>query len=593
MKPIVIEATKTRQQIINQIKILRVAPYARVSSESEMQANSFDAQVRYYTELVNSNPNWQLVKVYSDEGITGTNAHKRAGLKELLRDCKAGKIDMIICKSLSRLCRNTADTLKIVRMTRELGIDIFFENENIHTITTDGEFLITIFASLAQDTSRQISDNVNWGHDKSMRKGTIYGNGNILGYEKVGNQLIINEEQANAVRAIFNYYLEGYGTRRICTLLEQEGYKTAKGKSKWTVGAVQRVLKNEKYCGHLLLGKKYTVDYLTHKRKNNDGEKPKYLFIQDDQGNPVVPPIISEAMFKKAQQELKRRGDINGVDKRKNTRYSNAYPFSGKLVCKKCGAHMRRLVYYRGTPKEQVMWKCSTFMARGKEECDMPSISEELLMNLVTQTLHKIKNNKHDVLQTFMDKAKEVINETGYEAELETVEKQISDLNNELKSLRTMRRRNEITEDEFLEDYGDIKQQLEQLDTAHKQILSRHQTIADKEQRLKMLQTTLDKEFNELVATDEIIRGLVEKIEIYSRTKIDVFISGDITANFEGKAEKMPCCTTHSRVESTICNKLDYIFFGTHQFIFEDLFTRKKVLSDQYKNIGYSIYLSV
>ena len=192
-----------------------------------------------------------------------------------------------------------------------------------------------------------------------------------------------------------------------------------------------------------------------------------------------------------------------------------------------------------------------------------------------------------------MDKAKEVINETGYEAELEAVEKQISDLNNELKSLRTMRRRNEITEDEFLEDYGDIKQQLEQLDTAHKQILSRHQTIADKEQRLKMLQTTLDKEFNELVATDEIIRGLVEKIEIYSRTKIDVFISGDITANFEGKAEKMPCCTTHSRVESTICNKLDYIFFGTHHFIFEDMFTRKKILSDQYKNIEYAIYLSV
>ena len=239
MKPIVIEATKTKQQVINQIKTLRVAPYARVSSESEMQANSFEAQVRYYTELTNANPNWKLVKVYSDEGITGTNDYKRTGLKELLRDCKAGKIDMIICKSLSRLCRNTADTLKIVRMTRNIGVDIFFENENIHTLTSDGEFLITIFASLAQDTSRQISDNVNWGHDKSMQKGTIYGNGNILGYEKVGNKLIINEEQAKAVKAIFNYYLEGYGTRRICTLLEQDGHKTAKGKTKWTVGAVQ------------------------------------------------------------------------------------------------------------------------------------------------------------------------------------------------------------------------------------------------------------------------------------------------------------------------------------------------------------------
>lgn len=593
MKPIVIEATKTKQQVISQMKILRVAPYARVSSESEMQANSFEAQVRFYTELVNTNPNWQLVKVYSDEGITGTNDYKRVGLKELLRDCKAGKIDMIICKSISRMCRNTADTLKIVRMTRELGIDIFFENENIHTITADGEFLITIFASLAQDTSRQISDNVNWGHDKSMQKGTIYGNGNILGYEKVGNKLIINEEQAKAVKAIFNYYLEGYGTRRICTLLEQDGHKTAKGKTKWTVGAVQRVLKNEKYCGHLLLGKKYTVDYLTHKRKDNNGEKPKYLFIQDDQGNPVIPPIISEAMFKKAQQEMKNRADINGVEKRPKTRHSNAYAFSGKLICKKCGAKMCRLVYYKGKPNEQVMWKCSTFMARGKDECDMPPISEELLINLVTQTLHKIKDNKDDVLKSFMARAQEVINETGYESELASVEKQISDLNNELKSLRVMRRRNEITENEFAEDAGDIRQQLEQLNTAHQQILSRHQTVAAKEERLKMLQKTLDKEFNELFATEEIIRGLVEKIEIYSRTKVDVYISGDIQANFEGKAENIPCCTTHSRVESTICDALYHIFFGAYTLIFEDVFTRKKVLSDQYKSIEYSIYVSV
>ena len=353
------------------------------------------------------------------------------------------------------------------------------------------------------------------------------------------------------------------------------------------------VLKNEKYCGHLLLGKKYTVDYLTHKRKNNEGEKPKYLFIEDDEGNPVIPPIISESMFNKAQQELKRRGEINGIDKRRNTRYSNAYPFSGKLICKKCGAKMCRLVYYKGKPNEQVMWKCSTFMARGKEACDMPPISEELLTNLVTQTLHRIKNNKNDVLKTFMDKAQEVINETGYEVELELVEKQISNLSSELKSLRVMRRKNEITENEFLEDAEDIRQQLDQLNNAHQQILSRHQTVADKEQRLKLLQTTLDKEFNELTATDEIIRGLVERIEIYSRTKIDVYISGDIKANFEGKAGKMPCCTTLLRVESTNCNTLDSLFFGTYALEFENVFTRKKVLSDQYKSIEYSIYLSI
>jgi DNA invertase Pin-like site-specific DNA recombinase len=230
-----------------------------------MQLNSFDAQVKYYTEYINQHENWDLVQIYADEGITGTNTKRRTGLKDMLRDCRNKKLDLIICKSISRMGRNTADLLKIVRETRELGVDIFFENENIHTLGSGGEFLITVFASLAQDTSRQISENVVLGQDKAMRNGTIFGNGSIMGYDLVDKKLIINEEQAKTVRRVFDLFLEGKGIRTIAKILEQEGHKTAKGKDKWNPVSIRAMLDNEKYCGHLLLGKSYTQDYLTHK----------------------------------------------------------------------------------------------------------------------------------------------------------------------------------------------------------------------------------------------------------------------------------------------------------------------------------------
>lgn len=581
MKPIIIEATKNTVTQVSSATKKQAGAYCRVSSEKEMQLNSFDAQVRYYTEYINQHEDWELVKIYADEGITGTNTKRRSGLKDMLRDCRNKKLDLIICKSISRMGRNTADLLKIVRETRELGVDIFFENENIHTLGSGGEFLITVFASLAQDTSRQISENVVWGQDKAMRNGTIFGNGSIMGYDLVDKKLVINEEQAKTVRRVFDLFLDGNGIRTIAKILEQEGYKTAKGKDKWNPVSIRAMLDNEKYCGHLLLGKSYTQDYLTHKRVKNRGEKIKYLFKPDDNGESYIPPIISEEKFKAAQIELERRRKLADPDLENNrSRYSSRHALSGKIKCGKCGATFRRCVWNRGKPYERIAWSCTTYMERGKSLCDNTSVPQDIIYQAMTLILQNLKQNKDDVLDNFMKSAEEAINNTGYETEMLDVQVQIGQLNTELKNLRLMRRRNEITEQEFTEDAHDIRENLETLNKAYNTLETSHALVANKKDKMLLLKKTLQKELDTIECTDEIIKGLVKKIIVHSRDNIEIHLSGDIEANLSfGK--DISECNTQS------------VLLSTFEYDFSWMLPTSKVPKDLYNNITFTVYIDI
>ena len=581
MQPIVIEANKTAVSQVNGSIKKQVGAYCRVSSEKEMQLNSFDAQVKYYTEYINQHEDWELVKIYADEGITGTNTKKRSGLKDMLRDCRNKKVDLIICKSISRMGRNTADLLKIVRETRELGVDIFFENENIYTLGSGGEFLITVFASLAQDTSRQISENVVWGLDKAMRKGTIFGNGYIMGYDLVDKKLVINEKQAKTVRRVFELFLEGNGVRTIAKILEQEGHKTAKGKDKWNPVSIRAMLSNEKYCGHLLLGKSYTQDYLTHKRVKNRGEKVKYLFKPDENGEPCVPQIISEETFKAAQIELERRRKIADPDLENNrSRYSNRHALSGKIKCGKCGATFRRCVWNRGKPYERIAWSCTTYMEKGKAYCASTSIPQDIIYQAMTLILQNLKQDKDTVLENFMRSAEEAINNTGYETEMLDVQSQINQLNIELKNLRLMRRRNEITEQEFAEDANGIREDLESLNKVYNTLESSHALVANKKDKMLLLKHTLQKELDTIECTDEIIKGLVKKIIVHSQDNVEIHLSGDIEANMSfGK--DISESTTHP------------VLLGTFEYDFSWMLPASKVARNLYDNIVFTVYVDI
>ena len=583
MKPIIIEATKNTVSQVNSATKKQVGAYCRVSSEKEMQLNSFDAQVKYYTEYITQREDWHLVKIYADEGITGTNTKRRSGLKDMLRDCKDKKLDLIICKSISRMGRNTADLLKIVRETRELGVDIFFENENIHTLGSGGEFLITVFASLAQDTSRQISENVIWGQDKAMRSGKIFCNNYIMGYDRVDGKLVINEEQAKTVKRVFDLFLEGYGIRTIAKQLEQEGHKTAKGKDKWNPVSVRAMLKNEKYCGHLLLGKSYTQDYLTHKRVINRGEKVKYLFTSDENGNYCVPPIITEEQFKATQIELERRRNLADPDLENNrSRYSSRHALSGKIICGKCGAKFRRCVWNKGKPYERIVWKCTTYMEKGKSNCPSDALPQDILYKAMTLILQALKSDQDDVLDNFMKSAEEVIDNTGYETEMLDVQVQINQLNTELKNLRLMRRRNEITEQEFTEDAKDIRENIEALNKAYETLEKSNALVANKKDKMRLLKDTLQKEFGDIECTDEIIKGLVKNIVVHSRDNIEIHLSGDIDANFSTDNKTITDCTIQS------------VLLNTYEYDFSNIFiTVKNTKQEVYRNVKITVYIDI
>lgn len=259
-----------------QFKALRVAAYCRVSTTLEQQETSYEAQVSYYTEKIKSNPNWKLAGIYADDGKSATNTKKRDDFNAMIEDCMAGKIDMVITKSVSRFARNTVDSLQNIRKLKEKNIAIFFEKEGVNTLESNGELLITILSSQAQEESRNLSENTRWGLVRRFENGIISVNHNkFLGYTKDENgELAIVPEEAELVRRIFRLYLEGSSIIQITKLLEEEGILTVTGKKKWCPGVIDKMLSNEKYMGDALLQKTYTIDFLSKKRVKNKGIVP-------------------------------------------------------------------------------------------------------------------------------------------------------------------------------------------------------------------------------------------------------------------------------------------------------------------------------
>ena len=281
----------------------RVAGYARVSTEHEEQATSYEAQMDYYTNYITSRDDWIFVGMYSDEGITATNTKRREGFNQMIEDALAGKIDLIITKSVSRFARNTVDSLTTVRELKEKGVEIYFEKENIWTLDAKGELLITIMSSLAQEESRSISENTTWGKRKMFADGRAsIGFKHFLGYDRgPDGEFIINEEQAVTVRYIYKRYLEGYSTYKIACELTEMGVKTPAGKDKWHPSSVMSILQNEKYKGDALLQKTFTKDFLTHKLVVNNGEVPQYYVEGHHEG------IVTADQFDQVQAEILRR----------------------------------------------------------------------------------------------------------------------------------------------------------------------------------------------------------------------------------------------------------------------------------------------
>lgn len=344
----------------------RVAAYARVSSDKDPMGHSLSAQISYYNTLIQKHPDWTLVGIYADEGITGTRAD-RPEFVRLLNDCRAGKIDMVLTKSISRFARNTVTLLETVRELKELGVDVFFEKENLHSTTGEGELMLTILASFAQEESRSASENQLWRVQKNFKEGKPW-NCTMLGYRNENGQLKVVPEEAEVVRTVFRMYLDGCGTRVIAKHLNDNHILARRG-NEWHEHTVYKVLKNYSYTGNLLLQQTYAENHITKKRLPNEGQLPQY-HVED-----AHEPIIDLETFMQVQEEIKAR-----AEKWVYCTEHSRFPFTSLLVCEHCGKHYRRRINHG-----RHFWNCSTTLNRGKSRCNTKMIPETELERIAEE----------------------------------------------------------------------------------------------------------------------------------------------------------------------------------------------------------------
>lgn len=373
----------------------RVCAYARVSTDSIDQQGSFHAQVEYYKTFIGKRDDWEYVGIYSDEAKSGTQIKRRDEFTQMIKDCEAGKVDMIITKSVTRFARNTVDSIEAIRKLKLIGIGVYFEKENINTLSEKSEMLLTILSSLAQGESESISTNIKWAFRKQFAKGTFKISTPAYGYTNdTYGELIIKEDEAKVVRRIFKEYLNGKGSYIIAKGLNHDNIPTIRSANEWTDTAVKDILQNPIYEGNLLLQKTYTTEVLPFDRKRNKGEKPRY-FIEDNHE-----AIITKEEAKMVGEIFEYRRNQIGTDN--SGKNLNRYEFSSNIICSQCGGIFRRQKIYIGKPYETVQWSCTQHI-KDISKCSMKAIKEDLIREAFITMWNKLISNYKEILLPLLE----------------------------------------------------------------------------------------------------------------------------------------------------------------------------------------------
>ena len=444
------------------ISTLRVAAYVRVSTDDEDQLESYQSQLKYYTEMINENPEWQMVGIYSDEAISGTKTDKRDDFNRMINDCMNGEIDMIIVKSISRFARNTVDTLQYVRALKERQIAVLFEEEGINTLSMDGELLLTILSSVAQQEVQNISEHVKLGLAMKMQRGEMIGFNGCLGfdYHKEDKTITVNPKEAEVVRYIFNRYVEGAGAKVIARELKNMGYTNKKGLSNFSQSGIIRIIKNEKYVGDLLMGKTFTLDPISKRRLANMGEVDQYYIENHHE------PIVSRELFEQAQKILNKRGvanirnNVNG----KREKYSRQYAFSCMLKCGFCGGTLTRRTWNSRKDFHKTIWQCVKATKGGKRECPYcKGVPESLLEEAFVRAYNVLCNCDTSFVDVFLNRVKKALQKDGNEKEIKVVEKEIFNLKERKSQLVDMHLDDSIDKETYQQKVSDINNKLGRL----------------------------------------------------------------------------------------------------------------------------------
>lgn len=496
----------------------KVAGYARVSTYLEEQQTSYSNQVDFYTNYIKSRADWDFVGIYTDEGISATNTRHREGFKRMVDDALAGKIDLIITKSISRFARNTVDSLITVRKLKENGTEIYFEKENIWTMDSKGELLITIMSSLAQEESRSISENTTWGKRKSFAQGNAsVAFKRFLGYDK---GFVINEREARTVRLIYKLFLSGLSYTSIAKELERRGEKTACGGSRWHASAVQSILTNEKYKGDALLQKQYVVDFLQKKKKKNNGEIPQYYVDSHH------PAIIDPATFDLVQSEIERRKKIS-------KRYSGTNIFATKIRCGECGGWFGRRTWHSTDKYRRVVYQCNKKYG-DKAYCSTPHIYEEEIKRLFIKALNQMVANKVEMLENINLLQETLCDVSALNREWEEKVKETATLEKEIRSLIAANANSPQNQEEYKKKYDGLcvsyekaLGRLSEIEEEKKDRHGREVRIRDFVERLSAIDGM------QLVFDESLWSGIVESMTVHSKTHIVfTFVGGiELTVN--------------------------------------------------------------
>lgn len=493
---------------------IRVAAYARVSTDMEDQRNSYQSQLQYYTEKMNSNPKWIPTKVYADEGISGTQDYKRNDFMQMINDGENNKFDLLLTKSISRFARNTVDTLKYVRKLKEKNVAIYFEEEQINTLDMQGELLLTILSSVAQQESETISSHVKLGLAMKMKRGELVGFHGCYGYnyDKLTKTITVNDEEKRVIQFIFEKFIQGYGTSMIARELNEMGIPTKRGNTVWYENTVRKILKNEKYKGDLLQGKTFTVDPITHRRLENMGEEQKYLVQNNHEA------IVDEETWNKVQ-EIFEEGSIKNREGREIGPFKRFYAFSGITFCAFCGRPATRKDW-SSTLKDKKAWCCTTVVKQGRKDCNYgKSIPEEMLEKCFLDAFNVLCADKATIIRNFIEKTEPILKESNATTEIEKLNMKEHDLKEKLKKLLDLKLENSITEEAFKEKNYELERKIKAVRKLREQRennLNNDNVVKDRIVEIKeflknsQLITKFDNEIFKLLV-DKVIIGEIDK----------------------------------------------------------------------------------
>lgn len=522
MEIIVLPANKDLVKKKAQKGRLRVAAYCRVSTDDEEQLTSYEAQIGYYTDKIQSNPEWQLVEVFADEGTSGVMTKKRDEFNRMIEMCREGKIDRILTKSISRFARNLVDSIKYIRELKSLGVSVYFEKENIDTGQMTSEMMIALYSVFAQAESESHSNNVKLGKRFGYKLGRVpmmYNN--LMGYRKgLDGQPEIIPEEAEIIKLVFKKFLDGYSYTGIAKYLKEQGIKTKKGKDDWSPSVINNILINEKYKGDVLVQKTYVVDLFTKKSARNTGELPMY-YIKNHHI-----PIIEPAVFDMVQVEIARRNSLQATSDKSishKSKFSSKYALTGIVVCGDCGGKYRRTTWSRNGNK-RVVWRCISRLDYGTKYCTKsPTIEEEKIHNAVVSAMNTMLDNTDKIKSLIKGSIAEILQAPDSDRQIIDLTESIREKNNEIVEIikvgvenredraviseRCKMKHDEVSRLQEMLNSATARQQMENTQTGHLREI--YDTISQ-----------IPGKFTEY--NDEIARQMVNKVKILSEEKAEI-----------------------------------------------------------------------